>query len=133
MKSSTFLLLSAFIAAIFGGLMIFAPASAADAFGLASDPEKCILLRWLGVLILGTALLNFLVRNDPPSPTLRAVLVFNGAFHALTLGVDVLTAAQGVLPIGKLVPGLVVHSLFAVGSFFYAARIKSTNRTSADG
>jgi hypothetical protein len=127
MKQSHFLLATAVIAALFGGMTLFLPGKAAETFGLTANVESSIVFRWLGAITLCSAVLNFLVRNDNHSNTLKAVLIFTGAFHALSLIVDLMGISQGVLTLNKLIPGIILHSLIAIGSIFFIMRFKSSS------
>jgi|688.fasta_scaffold728882_1 hypothetical protein len=126
MNRSIFLLLTAVIALFFGGMMLVAPDKASETFGLAFSPEIGIVFRWLGVMIVCSGILNFIVRKDNATSTLKAVLIFTAAFHALSLFIDFVGIGQGILKIGNLIPGIVVHSFVAVGSVFYLLKIKTS-------
>ena len=126
MNRSIFLLLTAVIALLFGGMMLVAPDKASETFGITFSPEIGIVFRWLGVMIVCSGILNFIVRNDSGTSTLKAVLIFTAAFHALSLLIDFVGIGQGVLKTGNLIPGIVVHSFVAVGSVFYLLKIKTS-------
>ena len=124
MKQNHFFLATAVIATLFGSMTLFLPEKAAETFGLTPHAENAVVLRWLGAISLCSALLNFLVRNDNNSNTLKAVLIFTGAFHALSLMVDIMGISQGVLQLNKLIPGIVIHSLITLGSIFFLMKFK---------
>jgi hypothetical protein len=126
MNRSIFLLLTSVIAFLFGGMMLVSPDKASETFGIAFSPEIGIVFRWLGVMIVCSGILNFIVRKDSGTSTLKAVLIFTAAFHALSLLIDFVGIGQGVLKIGNLIPGIVVHSFVAVGSVFYLLKIKTS-------
>lgn len=126
MRRSIFLVLTAIVAFLFGGMMLIAPEKASDTFGLAFNPETGIVFRWLGVMVVCSGILNFIVRNDSDSSTLRAILIFAGAFHALSLLIDFIGIGQGVLKTGNMIPGIIIHTLVAVGSVFYLLKIKTS-------
>lgn len=127
MKRSTFLLIAAIITTLFGGMMLFLPIKAAESFGLTPNPESSLIFRWLGAIILSSAILNFLVRNHGDTDTLKAVFIFNIALHAITLIVDFVGIGEGILEVSKLVPGLVFHSFICIGSIVYLMRIKPSD------
>jgi hypothetical protein len=62
---------------------------------------------------------NALVRNDPPSSTLKAVLWMNAAAHLLSTVVDLNGVRDGVLTFGAVGPGLVAHALILLGALYY--------------
>ena len=76
MKRSIFLLITAIFAAIFGGMMFFLPGKMADGFGSAPTLFSTFLMREMGLIILCSGVLNFLVRNDRDSLALKAIFIF---------------------------------------------------------
>jgi hypothetical protein len=125
MNRSTFLLITALIALLFGGMMLLMPEKASETFGMAFNPEIGIVFRWLGVMIVCSGVLNFIVRKDSDNSTLKTVLIFTAAFHGLSLLIDLLGIGQGVLKIENMAPGLIAHSLVAIGSVFYILKFKT--------
>lgn len=125
MNRSIFLLISAMIAMLFGGMMLLAPDQASETFGMSFNPEIGIVFRWLGVMIVSSGILNLLVRKDSSSGTLKAVLIFTATFHGLSLLIDFVGIGQGVLKIENLIPGLIVHSLVTLGSVFYILKMNT--------
>ena len=124
MKRSTFFLITAIFAFIFGALMLFAPTGAAEGFGMVSTPETSLLFGSLGGMLLSAAILNFLVRSHPDSNTLKAILIYNIALNLLGMLSDIPGFVSGVLPFTKAVPGHIVHLFIIIGSFVYLRRIK---------
>lgn len=128
MKHSTFILIIVVLTAIFGGMMVFAPDYASKSFGLISTPpEGSLVFLWLGVVILSSAILNFLLRNSTDSNTLQALFIFNLAIHGLTLIIDLTAVAEGILQLNKLIPSLFMHSLICIGSVIYLTKIKTSS------
>ena len=127
MKQSHFLLASAIVGTIFGIMTLFFPDKAAETFGLTANGENAIVFGWLGAITLCSSVLFFMVRNDNNSNTLKSVLIFIGAFNALTLLVDIVGISQGILTIDKMIPGIILHSLMTIGSIFYLLRFKSSS------
>jgi hypothetical protein len=125
MKQSHFLLLTALVGIIFGIMTLFFPDKVAENFGLTPNSEISIVFGWLGAITLCSGVLNFLVRNDNNSHTLKAVLIFTGTFHALSLLVDLSGINHGVLTMNKMMPGMILHSLMAIGSIFFLLKFKS--------
>ncbi|MBX7142172.1 MAG: hypothetical protein K1X63_13940 [Chitinophagales bacterium] len=127
MKRSIFFLIAAIIAGLFGGMMLLAPAKAAEGFGILSTPESTILFRALGAMIFSTGVMNFLVRNHPDNITLKMVLLTNLVTHTLSTVADLWAVSDGILEITKAAPGLVAHLLIGIGSLIYAMKIKTSN------
>ena len=124
MKRSTFFLITAILAFLFGGLMLLAAPNAADGFGLSPSPEVYFLLRFLGGMLVSMGIVNLVVRSHEDSATLKAVLLMNIAVHVLGMLNDIMGAAGGVLPFGKVVPGFITHFFVGIGSAFYYVKMK---------
>jgi hypothetical protein len=90
------------------------------------NTEIAVVFRWLGIMIVCSGILSFIVRNDSDSSTLKAILIFTAAFHLLTLIIDLIAIGQGVLKTGNLIPGIVVHSFVAIGSVIYLMKINTS-------
>ncbi|MDH5604778.1 MAG: DUF1129 domain-containing protein [Cyclobacteriaceae bacterium] len=127
MKQAHFLLVTAAIGTVFGVMTLFFPDKAAETFGLTANGENSIVFGWLGAITLCSSVLFFMVRNDKNSNTLKSVIIFIGAFHALTLIVDIVGISQGVLTINKVIPGIILHSLMTIGSIVFVLRFKLSN------
>ena len=101
-----FFWVSAVAGALFGVLMFFSPATAAQAFGVALVPLGEALFRVLGGTLLGVALLNAIVAGHPRSPTLDAIIWGNIAIHVFGAAADVWSAATGTLTWSSIAAGL---------------------------
>ena len=88
MKRAYYFWIAAILALLFGLLMLFAPVQAAGAFGLPASSATNTTFRVLGSVMLGIALVNFLVRNHAMGETLRAVLWGNLAIHGIGFVAD---------------------------------------------
>jgi len=122
MKRSLFLLITAILALLFGGLMFLAPSVAGGAFGIPVSVATDALFRILGATLLSLAVLNFLVRNQPLSETLVAVLWTDFATHALGLIADLWSVGAGAFTVTNALPGLVVHLFVGIGALIYIFR-----------
>ena len=125
MSRPIFFLVITVVGLLFAGFMLLAPAGFAQNAGLAASPETSFVFRALGSAILSVSLLNFMVRNNPDSDTLAAILWMNIALHVLAVVVDFIGVGQGLVTIGHAAPGLVVHALIAIGAYVYIARMKT--------
>lgn len=83
------------------------------------DATTRIVTQWVGFGVISLALINFLSRNDPGSPALRAVMIGNIVFHTLGIGFDVYDYLAGFMTISGLTSGLVPHALLASGFVYY--------------
>jgi hypothetical protein len=121
------LTLSAFYLGLVGlALMIVPLQFGVGAVPTDSPPELIALLRLLGGPFLGIAVLNWLVRNAPPSPTLNAVLIANIVGFGAVAANDIWGVASGeARDLAKIF--LVVHLLFTL-AFVAALRHARTAR-----
>jgi hypothetical protein len=106
-------------------MMLFMPEKAAEGFGMTSTPETALLFRSLGGLVLCSGILNFLVRKEGDSKALKAVLIFNIAFHAMSMSNDFVGVSQGIFTLQKTIPGQIAHLFIGIGSLIYLVKIKS--------
>lgn len=126
MKRSTFLFIAAILAVLIGGLSLIFPAKMAESFGVTSTPMIIFLARELGVFNLCTGALNFLVRNDQDSKTLKAILIFNFAYHLMMLPINLYALSQGVFTLAQALPPMAFHLVLGIGSYVYLSKIKTS-------
>ena len=120
MRRSYYFWVAAILALLFGLLMLFVPGQAASAFQLAtSDGSTRTIFRVLGSVMIGVALLNFLVRDHTMSETLRAVLWANVAIHGIGFLGDLWSVQQGDVPFSGVAIGLVAHLVVLLGGAYY--------------
>ena len=119
MKREYYFWVAAILALLFGLLMFLAPRTAAGAFTLTASPDTDTIFRVLGSVLLGVALLNFLVRNHPMSETLKAVLWGNAAIHGIGFVGDLWSVAAGGVSFGGVAIGLLAHLVVFAGAIYY--------------
>ena len=119
MKQSTFLLIVAALSLIFGGMMFFTPENVAEEFGSTPTVFSSFLLREMGLILLCASAMNFMARKDTSSPALRAILVFNMAYHLIMIPIVLMAVSNGLFTIDKAIPGLVAHVFIGLGSLIY--------------
>ena len=123
MRRAYYFWLAALPALLFGLLMLLAPGQAASAFQLGtSNGSTNTIFRVLGSVMLGVALLNFLVRDHTMSETLRAVLWANVAIHGIGFLGDLWSVQQGDVPFAGVAIGLVAHLIVLLGGLYYLLR-----------
>jgi hypothetical protein len=122
MKRAYYFWLAGVLALAFGLLMFFAPGFAATQFQLTGSPATATIFRVLGAVMLGVALLNFLVARHAMSETLRAVLWANAAIHGIGFVGDLWSLGLGEIPFGGVAPGLVAHLVVLIGALYYLWR-----------
>ena len=122
LKRAYYFWLAAVLALLFGLMMFFAPRFAATQFQLTGSNDTDTIFRVLGAVMLGVALLNFLVRGHAMSETLKAVLWADAAIHGIGFVGDVWSAAVGSVPFGGVAVGLVAHLIVLAGAAYYLWR-----------
>src|SRR3569833_1750253 len=75
-----------------------------------------------GSILLGVSLLNFLVRNQPMSETLRAVLWADFAIHTVGIIGDCWSANAGDIGWGGIGVVLIAHLIVLLGAAYYLWR-----------
>lgn len=125
MSRRLFFIIVAILAALFGLFMLLAPQVMASNVGFEQTPQLLIFIRGLGATITSLAVLNFLVRNEPDSGALAAVLWCNVATHLLTGIVDFFGPVSGILTVGAVAPGMIVHLFVLGGSLYYISRMRA--------
>ncbi|WP_158624997.1 hypothetical protein [Corallococcus terminator] len=106
-----------------------------EAKGVAAGPATRIWVREVGVLLLCLAVMAFLVRNHPDSPTMRALLVGNGLVHVGLFPIEIVAWHEGVISrLSGIVPNSAVHVVLAAGFFWFARQPSgTTSRGAAPG
>ena len=83
--------------------------------------------RTTGVLLLFAGGLNLLVRNDPPSATLRNILIADIALQLMLLPIDPLAWASGAFTtLGSFLPTMLLHSVLCLGCLYYLRQMRAT-------
>ena len=89
MTRQTFLFITAIASFAFGIMMFFVPGFAADFLGIATTPQTISVLRGLGGLIIGSAVINYHLRNQDNAYVVKSILLTNIITHLLGLSADV--------------------------------------------
>lgn len=112
MKPKLALTIGAVAAAIFGLLLGLMPEQMLKGFGLATPPEAVVVMRDIGVTLLGLAVINWMAR-DASGPAVRAILVGNVVVQVLELAINGWEIATKALP-SPAAPGLLIHAALAI-------------------
>ena len=122
MKRVYYFWVAAILALAFGLLMFLAPGFAATQFQLTGSPATDTIFRVLGSVMLGVAVLNYLVRNHTMSETLKAVLWANATIHGVGFVGDLWSVGAGNIPFGGVAVGLIAHLIVFIGAAYYLWR-----------
>lgn len=123
MNRSTFFIIIAVIGFLFGCFLMLAPVKATEMFGWESTPEITLLFRTIGGFVISLGVINWLVRNEEDSYTLKAVLILNLLTHIIGMINDTNGILDGILLFKNLAVGFVVHIFVAGGSLIYLSRL----------
>lgn len=122
MKRTTFLTFAALTASAVGLAAITVPEQFLAGKGVTDDPGAVVWMREVGVLVLASGVVAFLVRKHADSPTLRAVLVGNALVQLGLFPIEILAYRSGVITkLGGIVPNSILHLVLA-GAFLHFAR-----------
>lgn len=89
--------------------------------GVSQNPAANIWVRELGVLLIATGIVAFLVRGQADSPTLRAVLIGNLIIQTGLWPIEPLAYRRGIITkLSGIVPNSVLHVFLAGGFAYYA-------------
>jgi hypothetical protein len=123
MNRSTFFIIIAIIGFLFGCFLLLVPTKGAELFGWTSTPEITLLFRTIGGFIISIAVLNWLVRNEIDSYTLKAVLILNLLSHIIAMIIDTNGILDEILQFKNLAGGYVIHLFVAGGSIVYLNKL----------
>ena len=129
LRRSSFLTFASLVTLAVGLLAIAAPEALLAGKGVAPPLDAAaIWVRELGVNILALGLMLFLVRKQPPSPTLRAVLLGNAVVHLGLFPIELMAHQRGVITrLSGVVPNSILHVVFASAFLWYATRTLPAN------
>ena len=124
MLKATLTLSAVYLALVGLALMVVPLQFGVGAVPANAPPELVALLRLLGGPFLGIAVLNWLVRDAPPSATLKAVLIANIVGFGSVAANDVWGVFSGeARELAKIF--LVVHLAFAIA---FVAALRAAQR-----
>ena len=120
MKRQHFFTLAAIVPGLFGLVMMLVPqVMLTNSLVVSADETTRVVTQWVGFSVFSLAVINYLARNDPGSPALRAVILGNILFHGLGIGFDVYDYSAGFMKISGLVSGLIPHLLLTLGFIYF--------------
>ncbi len=122
MSRELFLTLASCVALAVGAFAVAFPRLLLAGKGVAPGAAVTVWMREVGVLLVATGVTVFLVRAEPDSATLRAVLAGNCVAQLGLLGIEPAAYARGVITkLSGIVPNTVLHVVLAAGFAYYAA------------
>jgi hypothetical protein len=126
MKRSTFLLVASLVATAVGVAALTLPRQFLAGKGIVDDAAAVVWMREVGVLILASGVVAFLVRAHADSPTLRVVLMGNALVQLGLFPIEIAAYHAGVITkLGGVVPNSILHLVLAAAFVHYARAIES--------
>ena len=123
MSRSLFLIITAILGLLFGLVMLATPQIMAGNIGFEPAADLHVILRAYGTAILGIAVANYVIRNEPDSTGISAVLWANVTFNGLLTILHVYWVAIGTLTVAAAAPGQVANLFMLFGSIYYIRKM----------
>jgi hypothetical protein len=121
MSRELFLTLASCVALAVGAFAAVLPRRLLAGKGVAPGPAATVWVREVGVLLVATGVTVFLVRSQPDSAALRAILIGSCVTQVGLLGIEPVAYARGVITkLSGIVPNTVLHVVLAAGFAYYA-------------
>lgn len=109
------------VATLVGVFAIARPARFLESKGATVSPAAVIWMRQVGVLIFAQGLTSFLLRNQEPSPALRAFLAGAAVTQFGLLPIELDAYRRGALTkLSGVLPNSVLHALLGSALFYCA-------------
>ena len=132
MHRSTFLAVVGTLGLVIGLAALCFPAVLLAGKGVPPEPAPCVWVREVGILILALSLILLLVRDQPDTPAMRAVLWGNAVVHGGLLPIEIVAWHAGVITrLDGIMPNSVLHVLLGTGFVFFARRVSSRTASHA--
>lgn len=123
MPQRTFLTIVGAIGLVIGTVALLFPAVLLASKGVLPDPAPVVWMREVGALILGLSAIVLLVRRQPDTPSLRAILWGNALVHGGLLPIEIFAWHAGVITrLDGIVPNSILHVVVSAGFVFFATR-----------
>ncbi len=135
MPRNIFLTITAFIACSIGSFALLAPGVLIE-FAKHAEPSASadVMARTVGILLITIGCLNFLVRNDPDSPTMRSILIANIILQLGIMPIDPHAYWIGVFAEkSAFIPNTILHIVMLLGFIFYLRKMSQRKQTQEKG
>ena len=128
MKRSTFLLITACVLFAFGSSMFLSRTFAADFLGLDATLQINSGLKAMGGLLIGSSVLNYLLRHQQNPEVVHTLLLTNIVTHTLGFIAASMGVAEGTFTWVIIAPVIVVQLFIVIGSGVYLLGLKNQSR-----
>ncbi len=124
MKRQTFLTIAAAVGALFAVYMIAAAGKMMEGMGVQLNDTTNIVLQAVCVMLFSIAVITFLARKDEGSIALRAIFIGSILMHIISIPIDWVAYQKGIFTkVSGLIPGTVIHIIFAIGFIYYFMKL----------
>ncbi|MEC7263668.1 MAG: hypothetical protein VXW38_08000 [Bacteroidota bacterium] len=124
MKRQTFLTIASMIAFLVGVMATFFPSLLLVSKGVFPGDGVKVWMTEVGILLIVSGVINFLIRKHPSSPTLFVLFLGNVLIQLGLLAVEVLAFAKGTITeISGIIPNSIIHGVLAIGFTYYIFRM----------
>ncbi|MBR11373.1 MAG: hypothetical protein CMP48_27315 [Rickettsiales bacterium] len=128
MSRQTFLTISAPIACIVGLVALFYPSLLLISKGVVPDEPVKVWMTEVGILLLSMGVILFLVRKQPDSITMKALLFGNMLIQLGLLVIEIQAFLVGTITdISGIIPNSILHVLLVIGFFYYWMKLKTNH------
>ena len=125
MQRKTFLGVVGTIGLLIGLVALTQPAVILAGKGVTPIAAASVWMREVGVLIVALSVIALLVRRDPDSSSMRALLWGNALVHVGLFPIEIFAWHSGIVTrLDGIVPNSLFHVLVAAGFVFYARRVR---------
>jgi hypothetical protein len=124
MKLSTFAIIVAILALIYGIGMLFFPVQFGHNYGVTLDPIATVITREFGAAMLGFAIVYWINRNAPESDRSWSALLWSSVFYNLAIIVVTLMATKDGLGNSMNWSSVILSSVLTLVSLYFIFRKK---------
>lgn len=120
MKLKTFLSIVSPVALIIGLIALFYPSLLLESKGVVPQESVKVWMSEVGVLLISTGIILFLVRKEEKSKALKAILIGNTIIQIGLLCIEILAYQRGVIKeISGIIPNSILHIILSIGFIYY--------------
>lgn len=129
MKRKTFLSIVSPVALIIGFVALFYPTILLESKGVISNEPVKVWMSEVGILLISTSIILFLVRKEEDSIALKAILFGNVIIQIGLLSIEILAYQKGVIKeVSGIIPNSILHIILTIGFIYHWSKITTPNK-----
>ncbi|WP_421810724.1 hypothetical protein [Flagellimonas sp.] len=133
MKRKTFVTIVAPLAALIGIVALFYPSVLLESKGVNSGEPVKVWMSEVGILLISTGIVLFLVRKEQVSIALKAIFFGNIIIQIGLLTIEILAYQNGVIKeVSGIIPNSILHILLLFGFTYYLVKMTTHNKVSCE-